>query len=311
MDAAERAVLAEMARHHGVISEQRVIELGVSRTTAWRRKRDGIWIADYPGVLRSVAATPSWHSKLSALTIATGGYASHRSAGALWELDGIKPGSVEITVARGSHWPRVDATVHESTQMSLVRPVARSGIMTTDLARTLIDLGAVVGWRRVEAALDDAMRRKLTTWPQLYRRFVLHAARGRNGIGPMRRILNERYGDETIPLSAWSRWVGELLVTGGLPTPVFEHRIVDETGRLVAQVDLAYPGPRVAIELQSKRFHLSAEAFERDAQRFNRLVNAGWLPLLFTWADYSVHPARLITTVRTALDRSVVPAFHR
>ena len=72
-------------------------------------------------------------------------------------------------------------------------------------------------------------------------------------------------------------------------------------GALIAQVDLAYPDCRVAIELDSVRFHLNRDAFVRDARRRNRLMLAGWNVLSFTWADYRHEPTVLCAQVASAL----------
>lgn len=56
------------------------------------------------------------------------------------------------------------------------------------------------------------------SWESLLRVFASHARRGRNGIGPMRALLDARFGDGQIPMSAWSRRVAELLIDEGLAT---------------------------------------------------------------------------------------------
>ena len=98
--------------------------------------------------------------------------------------------------------------------------------------------------------------------------------------------------------------VADLLVEAGLDRPVMEHRICDQTGDLVAQVDLAYPNRRLAIELDSKQWHLNSVSFERDPRRRNALMVVGWTVLTFTWSDYVDHPGRLCATVAKLLDRS-------
>ncbi len=104
-----------------------------------------------------------------------------------------------------------------------------------------------------------------------------------------------------MPLSDWSRMVAELLGDARLPRPVFEYRIVDRSGSLVAQVDLAYPAERLAIELDSVRWHFNLESFVADPRRRNQLSVAGWTVLTFTWDDYAKRPEALCATVARAL----------
>ena len=95
--------------------------------------------------------------------------------------------------------------------------------------------------------------------------------------------------------------VADLLVDARLPRPVFEHRIVGEDGSLIAQVDLAYPAERLAIELDSVRWHLNVKSFVEDPRRRNATQLAGWTVLSFTWDDYAKRPNALCAAVARAL----------
>ena len=97
--------------------------------------------------------------------------------------------------------------------------------------------------------------------------------------------------------------VARLLEDSGLPSPELEYPILAEGGRRIAQVDLAYPSARIAIELDSVRWHLDRRSFHRDRDRWNALTSAGWTPLLFTWAMYADTPTDLVATVRATFDR--------
>jgi very-short-patch-repair endonuclease len=92
----------------------------------------------------------------------------------------------------------------------------------------------------------------------------------------------------------------------GLPAPVLHHRVV-EGGRFVAEVDLAYPDLRVAIELDG-RVHLQPEVRERDLPRQNDLVLLGWTVLRFSWHRFANHPERVIAEIRAAMRAAAVPA---
>jgi len=159
----------------------------------------------------------------------------------------------------------------------------------------------VVPAKLLESAVDDALRLRRTTWPELHSAVLRHSTRGRNGCGPMRQLLAERYGETEVPLSDWSRQVARLLVDRCLPPPVMEHRALDATGQLIAQLDLAYPQYKVAIELQSKRWHLNARSFEADPVRWNRLTAIGWQVYPVTWAFVVNEPDELCRIVRQAL----------
>jgi hypothetical protein len=163
-----------------------------------------------------------------------------------------------------------------------------------------------VGIDRQADAIDEGIRRRLVTWPELYHVLVAHACRGRDGVGPYRAILEERYGSK-VPLSSWSRRVARLFVAAGLPEPELEYVIRTESGIFIAQVDVAYPEARLAIELQSKAFHLNDSAFERDATRRNRIVRHGWTAFDYTWRYYVEQARAMVAEVRGHLrDHGVI-----
>jgi hypothetical protein len=62
----------------------------------------------------------------------------------------------------------------------------------------------------------------------------------------------------------------------GIGPPERQHVVRDAMGRFLAQVDLAYPPVRVAIEVQSFRWHANPRGFARDRTRANRVQAAGW-----------------------------------
>ncbi|HMG44443.1 MAG TPA: type IV toxin-antitoxin system AbiEi family antitoxin domain-containing protein [Acidimicrobiales bacterium] len=295
--------VAELAsRQHGLVSVAQLGRLDVSRSAIRGRVARGIWTTAGRGVLRLAGAPATWESSVLAHVLAAGeaALASHRTAAALWGLDGTDRRQLDISVPRGT-WYRHDGVhTHESTDLDRTRPVRRNGIPMTSVERTLLDLGAVVGFRRVELALDDARRRRLVTWDTLLDTLVLHARRGRDGVGTLRAILDEHFGEVVVTDSGFERLVISVLRDAGLPTPVLQHevRVAGRTYRL----DLAYPDLRVAIELDGS-VHLRRDVWEADHVRQNALILAGWTLLRFTWADYSTRAPLLVSEVRAALRR--------
>ena len=211
-------------------------------------------------------------------------------------------------VSRNRARSAVGVIVHRSRDVELAQPRLIDGIPCTGLTRTLLDLASVVSRPRFEAAVDSMVREQRVTFEALYSVLAMHATAGRNGIRLFREVLNERASDGQVPLSQWSRWVVDLLRAHGLPEPVMEYRIHSAEGGFIAQVDLAYPNRRLAIELDSIRWHHNRESFERDRYRRNQLTVIGWEVLNFTWNDYAKRPEALCDVVRQALGRSQPPS---
>jgi very-short-patch-repair endonuclease len=67
------------------------------------------------------------------------------------------------------------------------------------------------------------------------------------------------------------------------------------------EVDAHWPGTRVVVELDSVRFHTSRAAFERDREKGNALVAAGYTVLRVTWRQLTQAPERVAETLARAL----------
>jgi hypothetical protein len=182
------------------------------------------------------------------------------------------------------------------------------GIPAMSPARTLCDLIAVVRPWVAERAVDDELRRKLTTVAQL--RAVLGDldGRGRRRGTVMHDILGWREGGLPGDSAAEVRVV-KLLAKAWLPQPV--QQFVVPVGARRLRIDLAYPESRIAIEYDGWDYHSTRDAFDRDRARANDLELAGWKILRFT---SRATDEVIVGTVRTALSRARVtstrPAVH-
>ncbi len=67
------------------------------------------------------------------------------------------------------------------------------------------------------------------------------------------------------------------------------------------EIDVAFVSERVAIEVDGWAWHRDVDRFNRDAQRQNALMNAGWHVLRFTWHHLRNDPEGVIAQVRQAL----------
>ena len=69
-------------------------------------------------------------------------------------------------------------------------------------------------------------------------------------------------------------------------------------------IDVAFPEGRLAVEVDGRAHHSDARAFQRDRQRQNDLVAAGWTVLRFTWDDLVRRPGEVIDRIVAALVRA-------
>ena len=284
---------------HGVFSRLEAQKLGISKSQISTRVKNGQFIRVAPAVYALAGSPNTWEQRARIAALTTRGLVSHRAAAYVHDIDGFGPSDIEVTVPKYRRPEGAGLWVHRTTQFGRADAQEVDGIPVTGIARTVLDVAAVLGPKRLNWVVDAVIRQELVTWEDLFHVWVIHSIQGRNGSGRLRKLLEERYGDEQIPDSKWNRMVSDLLIDAGLPAPIMEHE-VRCNGRLIGRVDLAYPDCRLAIELDSSRWHLNAESFVKDPRRKNQLMLAGWTVLTFTWADYADTPRVLVDTVKQA-----------
>src|SRR3712207_6147249 len=99
----DRRLRALGARQHGVISRSQALDCGLSPRAISRRRSAGDLVEVHPRTYVLPGTTGTWLQRLWAahLWAQPFGALSHRSAGALWDLEGVPQSIVEVTVPRG------------------------------------------------------------------------------------------------------------------------------------------------------------------------------------------------------------------
>ena len=219
---------------------------------------------------------------------------SHRSAADLW---GIRPTSsrVEVTV------PEVDREIvgieiHRSRVLTPQDIAVRDGIPVTSVARTLLDLSAVVRPGDLEVAVDRAERLGLFDLTAVVD--VLQRATGRRGTGTLRRTV-DAYRLSTQKSELERRLRTLLESAGDLPPAVFNALVQGETA--THEVDVYWPAHRLAIQVDGFEFHRTRRDRERDAASDADLELAGHRVMRLTWDDATLHGDRTLRRLRLAL----------
>ena len=174
------------------------------------------------------------------------------------------------------------------------------GIPITTASRTLIELGAVVDSRVVEAALEAALRQGLTSIWHLIGRLDALGKSGRSGTAAIREVLRDRDPRLAPTESELEMMLWQVIVASGLPLPARQFNIHDDDG-FVGRADFAYPAAFLVLEAQSARWHLSRSSWLSDMERRNRLTLAGWRVLEIAWKDVVRHPRQVVQRVERAL----------
>lgn len=301
MSTLDDVLLPVFARQHWLVSLADVTRAGGSRAAAGYRVSTGRWELAEVDVFRLVGPAPSWHAGVLAplLSIGPSAAASHTTAAVLHGVPGFGRGVPEITVPRGAEHRRDTVVVHTSTDLERARIVTVDGIATTSLPRTVLDLARTTGDGRLLRVIEWARRTQGVEWSDLVQVLAHHARCGRPGITRLRRVLLANMDRAEVTDSDFELFFLGLLRERSLPEPRLHHRVFDGA-RFVAEVDLAYPELKIAIELDG-RVHLEHEVRERDLPRQNDLVLLGWTVLRFSWERFRARPDAVIAEVRAAI----------
>ena len=275
------ANLGRLAKsQHGVFTRRQAREAGFTDGEIDGRVHRGVWVAVDYGVYRAAETPSSWLQRLMAACLAGPAVASHRAAAALWTLTDFPADLIEVTAIRHRRRWNGDVIWHESVRLDEREATTIDRIPVTNATRTILDLGAVVDEAALLRALDDAVRRRLTSFSKLEAELERWGSR-RRGSGTLRRALRRR-SDLVVPESPLETEFDALIHRFDLPRPSRQWVIRRSSGEFLARVDFAYPAARVAIELQSIRHHVGLEDRLRDMERENDLAAMHWRMLQFT-----------------------------
>ncbi|MBQ0904254.1 type IV toxin-antitoxin system AbiEi family antitoxin domain-containing protein [Micromonospora sp. U21] len=161
--------------------------------------------------------------------------------------------------------------------------------------RTLADLTLRADRFSAVSVLDSALNRRLVAADDLLS--IPRLIRGWRGAVVARGYLNEEDGRAQSPVETRARL---RCVDGRVPPDALQLEVRDDDGCLLGIGDLGWRPPRVIAEADGRDAHDTPHPAFADRRRQNRLVNAGWTVLRFTWSD-TLRPDYIPWTVRQAI----------
>ena len=299
----EHKILELAASQRGLITRRQAIDGGLTPYQVDYRVRSGRWIAVDDGVYRIAGAPATWEAQLLSHCLAHPAVVSHRSAAELWRLPGGSRDLVEITTFRHCRRTLPEVTWHESVLLDERADVTEvDGIPVTRPARVILDLAGVVEMDAVEAALDNAEARGLTSKSHLldllHRRNMLL----RPGAQRVLVFLDRRLRESGRPMSEYETRLRQLLRSNGLRDPVAQYELRDVRG-LIGYADFAYVDRRIAIEMQSFEWHAGRDSLIRDSHRFARCAAIGWQVVPIVTSDLDCSPNLVVDLIRRTRDQ--------
>jgi hypothetical protein len=288
--------LLELAtRQHGVVSTRQLKTLGYGRNSASKANRVGRLRRIHRGVYAVGYEPLTWEGRcMAAVLAARPAVASHLSAGWLWGLLRGRPGTIHVTAPTSGRAKR-PFVVHFAALAS--QDLAETkGIPTTSVARTKLDLAAMLSMSRLVRVLERSEEQEvfdLGALDDLLARTHGHPGRGRL------RVALAIYRDQD-PAFERSKLEGRfrgLVKRAGLPAPAMNLNV------LGYELDAYWEPERFAVELDVYETHGSHAAFESDRLRQEDLKLKGVEMIRVTGPRLDREPKAIVARVAAHLEQ--------
>jgi hypothetical protein len=251
-----------------------------------RRLHRGVYTADQSQV--------GWHGHcMAAVLSAAPAVASHFSAAWLWGLLRTSPATLHVTASSRRRAKR-PFVVHFADLPAGDR-TTREEIPVTSLARTKLDLAAMLSANRLERVLERSEERgtfDLGALDDLLARTVGHPGNGR-----LRAALAIYHRDPVFVRSKLERRFLRLVKKAGLPAPSMNFNVFGY------ELDAYWEPERFAVELDVYETHGTHAAFERDRLRQEDLKLQGVEMIGVTGPRLDREPEATIARVAAHLEQ--------
>jgi hypothetical protein len=272
MDQDDRALLLLRISQLGVVSRTQALHCGITPNGLQHRlRRGGPWQRLLPGVYLTATGVPTWEQRQVSALLHCGpdGLITGSAALLNYELQRSVPRVVDVLVPMGRQRGNSGfVRVHRTRRMPMsavcdgplrFAPPERA---VADTARALADRVAA------RAVIAGAVQRGRCTVAQLAAELQdgpIH------GSAHLRAVLAEVIaGIRSVPEGDLRR----LIIRAGLPEPLYNARLYIGD-MFLAQPDAWWPQYGVAVEVDSREWHLSPADWEQTMARHQRMSAAG------------------------------------
>jgi predicted transcriptional regulator of viral defense system len=268
--------------------------LGLSRAAAAQRARVGRLHRVHQGVYSVsplLTAKSIWMAAV--LACGPGAVLSHRSAAVLWGLFGEEQGPIHVTATnrRGRQPKGIEA--HRDGALSDGERTVVLRIPCTTVERTLLDLAGTVSISVLRRALSEAEVLRVVDLSVL--RALLRRHRGRRGVARLRLVLDELHPDTKRTRSELERMFLRMCDRHSIPRPEVNAKLSVNNRWL--EPDFLWRDAGLVIEADSRLFHGTNSAFQRDRRREQELQRVGWRVSRCTWEQVEYEPRRLAAII--------------
>jgi very-short-patch-repair endonuclease/predicted transcriptional regulator of viral defense system len=295
--------LAESAeREFGVLSRAELLALGFSDSAIKRLVSERRLARIHKGIYAIEAAqlSPEGRRLAAVKACGPGALLSHITAAAHHEIRATAASLIDVTVERAVNRRHMGIRVHRRETLSAEDAGIVNGIPCTSVARTLLDLASVTDDRATEKALEQA--EILQIYDHLAVERLLKRMWGRPGAPRLARVAGLARPGATLTRSSLEDAMLAICRDAGLPEPEVNADVLLEGIHL--EIDFVWRAARVAIEIDSWKYHRQHGQFRRDRRRDQLLELSGWAHVRFTDVEISDEPAHVEAVVRRLLARA-------
>jgi hypothetical protein len=290
---------AEWLQHsqRGVLCRAQVLSLGVTTEGLRHRIRaGGPWQRLLPGVYLTVTGEPTQTQREVAALLYVG-QPSIITGPAVLRRHGIRgpaATAVDVLVPAGCGRASREFVVTHRT-----RSMPRS--WTVDLAlryavpqRAVVDtVSALTDLAQARTVVASAVQQHCCTIDQ-----IAAELRQRHNGGALLRAVLAEVADGT--RSAPEGDLRDLIISSGLPVPFYNPTLFLD-GKFLACPDAWWPDKAVAVEVDSREFHLLPDDWEQTMRRHRRMFAAGLSVLHVSPRQLRTEPRQVLTDIAEAL----------
>ncbi len=282
----------------GVLSRAQARECGISDSAMQHRLRfGGPWQRLFPGVYLAATGQPTWEQWQIAAMLHVGPAAVITGLAALrnHQVRGAEPLVVDLLVPAATR--RISsgiAVIHRTRRMppelycdGMLRfaPAARAVV---DAARGMSSV------REARAVVAATVQQRKCSVEQLVAEVRDGPVRGS---AQVRAVLAEVLaGVRSVPEAELRR----LIMKAGLPQPLYNPTLLLGT-TFLARPDVWWPEAGVAVEVDSREWHLLPDDWEKTMARHARMAAAGIIVVHISPAQLRNSPAEVLASITGAL----------
>ena len=197
-------------------------------------------------------------------------------------------------VPSDAHLPPLRRVDVYRTDLDSVEVLVCGVLVVTTPTRTALDVASTFPLEEAVIALDSAYRTAGVSPDELDAVFGASHRRGVQNARKALALADPRSG--SVPESE----ARLLFARAGLPAPELQLEVYAD-GAFIARVDFGWVLERLAVEIDGFAYHSAGGAFQRDRDRQNALVSAGWKVLRFTVSDLRDRPEYVVAQILAAL----------